>query len=109
VGAGKLRVLATAARRRSLPDVPTIAEVVGKDYEEDVWNSAVVPANTPKETVAQLADWIRSALTTPEVHSKLVAQGFDPAGTCGAEFAAFLRTQATEYAQVIRESNMKAE
>jgi tripartite-type tricarboxylate transporter receptor subunit TctC len=109
VGAGKLRVLATAARRRSLPDVPTIAEVVGKDYEEDVWNSAVVPANTPKEIVAELADWLRSAMAVPEVRSKLTAQGFDPAGTCGADFATFLRAQATEYAQIIRESNMKAE
>jgi tripartite-type tricarboxylate transporter receptor subunit TctC len=111
VSAGKLRVLATAARSRieSLPDVPTIAEVVRKDFEEDVWNGAVVPANTPKETVAQLADWIRSAMETVEVRSKLAAQGFYPAGTCGADFATFLRAQVTEYAQIVRETNMKPE
>jgi len=111
VSAGKLRVLATAARSRieSLPDVPTIAEVVRKDFEEDVWNGAVVPANTPKEIVAQLADWILSAMSSSEVRSKLAVQGFDPAGTCGADFATFLRAQVTEYAQIVRETNMKAE
>ena len=109
VSAGKLRVLATGARSRILPDVPTIAEVVGKDYEEDVWNSAVVPANTPKETVAQLADWIKAAMAIPDVRSKLSVQGFDPAGTCGADFATFLRAQVNEYTQIVRDTNMKAE
>jgi tripartite-type tricarboxylate transporter receptor subunit TctC len=111
VGAGKLRVLATAARDRVgyLPDVPTIAQAVGKPFEEDVWNGAVVPAGTPKEAVAQLADWLNTAMANAEIRGKLATQGFDPAGTCGADFTAFLRAQAAEYAQIIRTTNMKAE
>jgi tripartite-type tricarboxylate transporter receptor subunit TctC len=111
VSAGKIRVLATASRTRieSMPDVPTVSEVVGKDFEEDVWNGVVVPAKTSRETVSQLADWLRAAILSTEVRPKLAVQGFSVAGTCGADFASFLREQVSEYGQLIRETNMKAE
>jgi len=111
VSAGKIRVLATASRSRieSMSDIPTVSEVVGKDFEEDVWNGAVVPAKTPRETVSQLADWLHVAILSAEVRPKLAVQGFNPAGSCGADFASFLREQVSEYGQVIRETNMKAE
>jgi hypothetical protein len=32
-----------------------------------------------------------------------------PVGTCGADFAAYLRKQLDEYARVIREADIKAE
>jgi tripartite-type tricarboxylate transporter receptor subunit TctC len=111
VNAGKVRVLATASRARieSMPGVPSVSEVVNKDFEEDVWNGAVVPAKTPRETVSQLADWLRAAILSTEVRPKLAVQGFNAAGACGAEFASFLREQVSEYGQLIRETNMKAE
>jgi tripartite-type tricarboxylate transporter receptor subunit TctC len=40
---------------------------------------------------------------------KLAKQGLFPVGTCGAEFGAYMRKQFEEYAQVIREANIKAE
>jgi len=111
VSAGKIRVLATASRTRieSMSDIPTVSEVVSKDFEEDVWNGAVVPAKTPKETVSQLAKWLQVAILSAEVRPKLGVQGFSAAGACGADFASFLREQVSEYGQVIRETNMKAE
>ena len=111
VSAGKLRVLAASSRTRieSLPDVPTVAEAVRKDFEEDVWTGAVVPAKTPKEAVSQLADWFHAAIAAPELRPKLAVQGFNAAGTCGTDFAAFLSGQADEYGKIIRETNIKAE
>ena len=111
VSAGRIRVLATASRTRieSMSDIPTVSEVVRKDFEEDVWNGAVVPAKTPRETVTQLADWLHAAILSAEVRPKLGVQGFSAAGACGADFASFLREQVSEYGQLIRETNMKAE
>jgi tripartite-type tricarboxylate transporter receptor subunit TctC len=111
VKAGKARVLAAASRSRieSLPDVPTIAEVTHKDFEEDVWFGAVAPAKTSKEAVSQLAEWFRVAVLGPEVKPKLIIQGFDAAGTCGEDFATFLREQFNDYGRIIREANIKAE
>ena len=75
----------------------------------DLWWGLFAPAKTPKETVAQLAGWFKAAMQIPEVKAKLVAQGFAPVGLCGAEFGALLRRQYDDYAQVIRDANIKGE
>jgi tripartite-type tricarboxylate transporter receptor subunit TctC len=48
-------------------------------------------------------------MQVPELKEKLVAQGFFPVGTCGADFAALLRKQFDEYGRIIREANIKSE
>jgi tripartite-type tricarboxylate transporter receptor subunit TctC len=85
--AGSLRALATLSRSRIelLPDVPTVAESVYKDYEQEFWYGLVAPAKTPKDTVSQLAGWFAAAMQA--IKSKLVDQGFLPVGTCGSDFA----------------------
>jgi tripartite-type tricarboxylate transporter receptor subunit TctC len=109
--AGTLRALATSSRSRieALPEVPTVAESGFRDYEMDVWFGVVAPAKTPGEVLSQLAAWFASAMQVSEVKAKLVSQGLYPVGTCGADFAAYLRTRYNEYGRVIRESNIRAE
>ena len=89
--------------------LPTVAESGYPDYEVDFWWGLFAPANTPKQTLAQLARWFNEALRAPEVKAKLDAQGFSAVGMCGAEFAALLRRQFDEYGRVIREANIKSE
>ena len=102
-------IFAEQARRRALPDVPTVAETGFKDYAVDVWFGLFAPAKTPKETVSQLAGWFTAALKVPEIKAKLVVQGLYPVGMCGADFGALLRRQYDEFGRVIREANIKAE
>jgi tripartite-type tricarboxylate transporter receptor subunit TctC len=111
VTTGKARVLASGTRSRleMHPNVPTIAEVVGTNYEEDVWIGAAMPAKTPASSVNQISDWMRDALSAQDVRSKLTAQGLDAAGTCGAEFGGFLREQLTEYTRVIADAKIREE
>jgi tripartite-type tricarboxylate transporter receptor subunit TctC len=109
--AGKLRALATATRKRivPLPDLPTFDESGFKDLEVDNWFGVVASANTPKETLSQLAGWFTAALALPEVKARLADQGLYPVGTCGADFGALIRKRYDEYGQAIRESNIKGE
>jgi tripartite-type tricarboxylate transporter receptor subunit TctC len=111
LNAGKLRALATGSRTRIelLPDIPTIAEAGYQDAETETWYGLTAPAKTPKETVSQLARWLMAAMQTPEVKSKLVEQGYLPVGTCGSDFAVFLRKQYDDFGRIIREANIKAE
>jgi tripartite-type tricarboxylate transporter receptor subunit TctC len=111
VKAGKLRALAVATPVRidAFADVPTVAESGYTGYEADLWDGVVVPAKTPKETVAEITGWFTSAMQDPETRRKLVAQGLFPALTCGADFGALIRKQYDEYGRIIRESNIKAE
>src|SRR5262249_46573475 len=91
--AGTLRALATSAPRRiePLPDLPTVAEVGYAGYEVDLWWGLFAPANTPKTTVAQLANWFSAAMQVADVKTKLAAQGVSPVRICRAEVAALLR------------------
>ena len=109
--AGTLRALATGSRTRieSSPDVPTVAESGYRDYEEDLWDGVLAPAKTPDATAVRLAQLFTAALQAPETRSRLVAQGFFPTGTCGADFGAFIRKQYEEYGRNIRDANIKAE
>ena len=109
--AGTVRPLATASKTRipPLPDVPTVTELVSKDYEVTPWFGVYAPAKTPKETVTQYANWLSAALKAPEVKDKLAVQELYPMGICGADFAAFLRKQYEDYGRAIKEANFKLE
>jgi tripartite-type tricarboxylate transporter receptor subunit TctC len=69
----------------------------------------VTPAKTPKETTDQLVAMLTAALAAPDVKAKFIAQGLYPVGQCGAAFAAHLKAQHAQYAQVIRDANIKGE
>jgi tripartite-type tricarboxylate transporter receptor subunit TctC len=111
LASGKLRALAAASHQRiqSAPDLPTVAESGYQNYETEVWFGLVAPAKTPADTISQLSSWFVSALQTDAVKQKLQPQEMYPVGTCGADFAAYLRKQFDEYARVIREADIKAE
>jgi tripartite-type tricarboxylate transporter receptor subunit TctC len=111
IKAQSLRVLAVGSRKRAepLPDVPTIEESGFPDYDLDIWYGLMAPARTPPAALAQLADWFRAAVSTPDMKPKLMQQGLAPVVMCGTEFAAHLRKQYDAYGRVIRESNIKGQ
>ena len=111
IKAGKLRPLATTmpARIDQLPDVPTVAESGYKDFVAEFFVGLIAPAKTPKGTVSQIAAMFTTAMQPPDIKAKLAALGLFPNGTCGADFAAILRSDYEEYGRVIREANIKME
>lgn len=109
--AGTLRAIVAGKRSRMEPlmDLPTVAEQGFKDYDVDAWFGVLAPAKTPKDAVAQLAQWFTAAMQVPEAKEKLAAQGLYPVAACGADFTAHLRRQFDDYGRVIREANIKGE
>jgi tripartite-type tricarboxylate transporter receptor subunit TctC len=109
---GRLRALATTTAKRieSMPDLPTVAEAAGiKDFDVDIWFGVNAAAKTPRELTSQLATWFTAALKVPEVKAKLDAQGLFEVGTCGDDYAAFLRKQYDDYGRAIREAHIKTQ
>jgi tripartite-type tricarboxylate transporter receptor subunit TctC len=108
---GKVRPLAitSRARKEALPDVPTVAEAGLRGYEVEYWDGIYAPTGTPKETIAQLADWFGAASRTPEAKAVLTAQTNAPVGVCGAEFVAFIRKELEEFGRVVREAGIGAQ
>ena len=107
---GKLRALATTARKRvaPLPNVPTVTEL-GYNVQEEFFGGVVAPANTPKETIAKLTEIFSAALRSPEIKAKYANYGFLPGGECGADYAAILRKDYANYGQIIKDANIKME
>jgi tripartite-type tricarboxylate transporter receptor subunit TctC len=80
VKAGKLKVLASAGRRRPgiLPDVPTMIESGMPDFDTAIWFGLTAPAGTPSGALDKLAHALREAVKAPEVIAAWRPQGVDP-------------------------------
>jgi tripartite-type tricarboxylate transporter receptor subunit TctC len=66
-GTTKILAIASPARARELPDVPTFAELGYKDLVLSEWIGVFVPAGTPPQVIDRLGAEIKRALATPEM------------------------------------------
>jgi tripartite-type tricarboxylate transporter receptor subunit TctC len=110
VKAGRIKALAigSASRIPQLPDTPTVAETL-PGFAAQSWVGMLVPARTPKDTVARYNAEARKALADPAVRGKLAAQGFEVVGSSPEEFLAFARAESDKWAKVIRDYNIRVE
>ena len=109
VKAGKLRALAVTSRERNaaLPEVPTMIEAGVKNFEVVGFYGLLAPAGTPKAAVEKLSVALKATLDAPDVRSRMVAQGADPAFMGSDEFARFLAAEMPRWAQVVKDSGTK--
>jgi len=106
---GKLRALAVTSRERSnaLPDTPTLVEAGVKGFDVVGFYGVLAPAATPKPVVDKLAAAFRGALETPEIRTRMVAQGADPAYLGPEAFAGYLAAEMPKWAQAVKDSGAK--
>lgn len=111
IQAGKLRALAITSAKRvpSLPDVPTMVEQGFPSFVTDNMNGVFLPAGASPALVSRLHADIVKALQTPEVRSRLLAQGLDPVGDTPQAFAAYVRQQIAQWSKVVKEAGIKVE
>jgi tripartite-type tricarboxylate transporter receptor subunit TctC len=109
IKAGKLRGLGVAAPARSpaAPEVPTMQEAGVKDNLAIQWNGFFAPARTPQPIVDRLHREIAKAVQLPDVKQRLDAEGAVPVGSSPAEFAAFFKVEAAQWADVAKKSGTK--
>jgi len=110
VKAGQLVALAVAEPERIpvLPDLPTVAETV-PGFEMAPWVGIVVPAKTPKEIVARLADETLAMMRDPEVVTLLTDQQVTPFALAPHEFEQLIGRDLEKWANVIKTAGIKAE
>jgi tripartite-type tricarboxylate transporter receptor subunit TctC len=112
VKAGRLRALAvtTLARSPAMPELPTVAESGLPGFDLTTWFGVMVPAGTPPEIVAKLNAEIVRALNANDMRERLAKMGAEaPVNNTPDRFAAFIRTEAAKYAQVVKDSGAKVE
>ncbi len=111
VNAGTLRAIAVGAPERvpSAPNVPTTAEAGMPDLQTENWYGLVAPAGTPKEIVAILNKAAVEAVKDPGVAAKLSSQGAILVGDTPEHFGAFIASESTKWAKVIKDAGVQTE
>ncbi|WP_233204907.1 tripartite tricarboxylate transporter substrate binding protein [Limnohabitans sp. 15K] len=106
---GKVRALAVTSRERNpaLPDIPTVMETGIKNFEVVGFYGFLAPAGTPKEVVNKLSDAFKAVMNQPDIKSRMVAQGADPAFLGSDDFAKFLAAEMPRWAEVVQKSGAK--
>ena len=108
---GRLRGIAVTSLQRdpSLPDVPTVAEQGYPGFEALTWFGLMAPAGTPAAILDRMNAEVNRALTAGETKQRLDSMGFAPDPRSRADFAAYLRTEVTKWAEVVRVSGATAQ
>jgi tripartite-type tricarboxylate transporter receptor subunit TctC len=107
---GKVRALAVTGPQRSkiFPDLPTVAEAALPGYAAVLHYGIVAPARTPKPVVDKLAAALRVAIASPDVASKIAADGAEVMGMTPEEYAADIDREEAKWSEVVRRSGAKA-
>jgi tripartite-type tricarboxylate transporter receptor subunit TctC len=108
---GRVKALAVTSRARApqLPDVPTVAEVLGKPFEATGWIGLVAPAATPPELVQQINRDVVAILRDRAAAERLFTLGGSPDPGTPEEFARFIRTEIAKWAEVARLAQVRLE
>ncbi|WP_309278846.1 tripartite tricarboxylate transporter substrate binding protein [Comamonas sp.] len=111
IAGGKLKPLAIASDKRSpqMPDVPTLAELGVPGVNAGVWFGAVVKAGTAAPIIDRLNDAIHKAMKDPEVVKRFADQGMQAFPSTPAEFGAFMRSELTKWAPLVKASGASVE
>ncbi|WP_267132695.1 tripartite tricarboxylate transporter substrate-binding protein, partial [Achromobacter denitrificans] len=110
IKSGKLRALGTSVMRRSAsaPDVPTIAEQLGGDFDLQAWFMLYAPTATPAPVLQALRDAAAAALSNPDIVAKLEAQGLEKSDVPMAGIDKFGQEELAKWSELIRQSGAQA-
>jgi tripartite-type tricarboxylate transporter receptor subunit TctC len=112
IRANRLRALALTSAKRSalMPELRTFYEAGWREIDVSGWYGIVSPAGTPREAIARLNADVAAALTHPEVAQALTRFGLEPVAPNSPEdFAAFIRSEISRWAEVVRISGARAD
>lgn len=111
VKAGRLRALAVTTTKRlaAYPDVPTVAESGGKDFDMTFWYAFMAPAGTPAEIVTKLNQAIDAILAEKEVRAKLDELSLDVVGGAPAKVTELIKSDSAKWKKVIDDAGIKVD
>lgn len=110
---GRVRVLAVVTPRRTTlrPDIPTVAEAADlPGFEIASWYGLLGPAGLAPALVARLNTEANHALHNPEAADLIFNRsGLERVASTPEEFAATLRREIPEYAEIVRQIGARQE
>jgi tripartite-type tricarboxylate transporter receptor subunit TctC len=109
--AGRMRAIAVTSAKRSaiMPDLPTIAEAGVPGYQFSAWYGVLIPAATPRSVVTTWNTAIVKALRSPDMADRIAREGADVIASSAPQFGAFMKTELTKWAKVVKDNGLKVE
>jgi tripartite-type tricarboxylate transporter receptor subunit TctC len=108
--AGKLRYLAVCAEKRSslAPEVPTTAECGLPEVLVSTVNPVALPAATPREIVAIIADATRKVMSDPTLQAALRDMSIEPVADADEKkSAAYFTSEIERWGPIIKSTGAK--
>ncbi|MFM9971756.1 MAG: Bug family tripartite tricarboxylate transporter substrate binding protein [Burkholderiales bacterium] len=111
VRAGKLKLLASTAERRTIatPETPTVAEAGVAGYESIAWFALVGPAGLPRSIVERLHRETAVMQKSPTVVDTFAKAGAEMLPGTPAELAARIRREQPLFAKVMKDAGIVPE
>jgi tripartite-type tricarboxylate transporter receptor subunit TctC len=111
-GSIKLYGVTTAARLKTMPEAPTLAEQGLKGFEMVVWHGIYAPKGTPKEAIDKFGTALKTALKDPVVAKTLSDLGavvVPDSKQTPAGLQTWLAAETARYAPVIKAAGQFAD
>ena len=108
VEAGKLKLIAVASANRlpTLPDVPTIGEML-PGFDAVAWYGIVAPPNTPETIIGKINADVNEALRQPEVQDQLKKLSGEIVGGSAERTSRYMREEVVRWGNVIKAADIK--
>lgn len=109
VKSAKLKLLgvSTESRMPSWPQAPTLSESGLPGFSAYTWTGLLAPAGTSPDIVKKINADVNKMLRSQKVGETLTAQGAIPGATTPPQMDAFLKSEISKWAKLIRERNIK--
>ena len=106
----KAAAVMSDARAKSLPDVPTTAELgYPKLVLSPIWTALYTNAGTPQPVIDRLNRELVKIISAPAFVSRFEAAGYEIKTSTPAELASFAASETTRWGQIIKELNIQVE
>ena len=111
IKSGKIKGIAVTTVKRSglMPNLPTIAESGLPGFDANNWYGLLAPAKTPRPIIMRLNAEVTKVLAMPDVKEFLFNQGLDPAAGTPEQFGAYIKSEMTKWAKVVKDSGARAD
>jgi tripartite-type tricarboxylate transporter receptor subunit TctC len=105
----KLRALAVAspARAKVAPDLPTMIEAGVPGFSVTQWHGLLAPRNTPRRIVERLHAELVKIAQRPDTAARLALDGTEAIASSPKEFTEFLRAERDQWSKVAKAADIR--
>ena len=108
--AGRVRYLAVGTPQRTsvVPGLPALAEEI-PGFRSVAWFGILAPAGVSDTVINRLNQAVEFAVTRPDVQKMFAGRNIEPRAGKPDELARFIRGEMSQWGDVIKRSNIKAD